>query len=524
MQHTIVYFPDYVHANPYQSLLYSGIDAVFHSQSGSIDDARLKLQRQAWDNRVIFHLHWEDAIYRHLPSADEALAECQRFLDQLEGFLDDGGLFLWTVHNRAPHDGRYLEVHRQLCDKLGKLADQIHLHSHAALEELEQRPRARPRADHDRSRTATTGRCSPIRAGSRRRAAGNGRCFLLFGRLGRYKGGAELVQSFAGLPGGPARLLIAGKQIDPIDLSGVPPAVRERITVHDRFVSEDDLLAAFEAADFVVSPYRASLTSGTVLLAMSLARPVIVPRLPTLAELVVDGDNGLLFAPDDPLALQAALERAEADGRGGLAPDGGACLRHRQALRLAGDRPLALGPVLSPDRQAAGAPRAGAGRGLTGRREPYHGELPEDGDPAARSARAAAQHARRGPRGTLRARRARGGGRTAAGRGRAPPAEEPRALPADAPRAVIFVTVFGLSTAALEEVLEVVAREGQGHAGQPGVPHRFARFQAVPRAPAALRVPAGRRPPAALRARSGLADLRAPPLPRCWPRSGGRSR
>ena len=40
------------------------------------------------------------------------------------------------------------------------------------------------------------------------------------------------------------------------------------------------------------------------------------------------------------------------------------------------------------------------------------------------------------------------------------PAEAP--LPADAPRAVIFVTVFGLSLPALEEVLELVAREGQG--------------------------------------------------------------
>ena len=36
-----------------------------------------------------------------------------------------------------------------------------------------------------------------------------------------------------------------------------------------------------------------------------------------------------------------------------------------------------------------------------------------------------------------------------------------QAPPADTPRAVIFVTVFGLSTAALEEVLEVVAREGR---------------------------------------------------------------
>ena len=309
MQHTIVYFPDYVHANPYQSLLYSGIDAVFHSQSGSIEDARLKLQRQSWDNRVVFHLHWEDAIYRHLPSEDEALAECQRFLDQLEGFIDDGGLFLWTVHNRAPHDGRYLEIHRQLCDKLGKLADQIHLHSHAALEELEQDRQL----DRDKVTIIPHGNYRPLFPNPGRRAptdSGGGRQFLLFGRLGRYKGGEELVRCFAGLGDGQARLVIAGKQIDPVDLSDLPEAVRERITVHDRFLSEEDLLAAFGAADFVVSPYLATLTSGTVLLAMSLARPVIVPRLPTLAELVIEGDNGLLFAPDDPSSLPEALGRA----------------------------------------------------------------------------------------------------------------------------------------------------------------------------------------------------------------------
>jgi beta-1,4-mannosyltransferase len=309
MQHTILYFPDYVHANPYQSLLYSGIDAVFHAQSGSIEDARLRLKRQAWDSRVIFHLHWEDALYRHLPSADQALAECQRFLDRLEGFQDDGGLFLWTVHNRAPHDGRYLDVHRELCTKLTKLADQILVHSFAALEELEQE-RA---LDRDRVTIIPHGNYRPLFPNPGRleqRAMEDGRRFLLFGRLGRYKGGAELVRSFAGQDDGQARLTIAGKLIDPIDLSGLPAAVRARIAVHDRYLSEADLLELFDEADFVVSPYRASLTSGTVLLAMSLARPVIVPRLPTLAELVIDGDNGLLFAPDDPAALGAALERA----------------------------------------------------------------------------------------------------------------------------------------------------------------------------------------------------------------------
>jgi beta-1,4-mannosyltransferase len=309
MQHTVFYFPDYLQANPYQSLLYSGIDAVFHAQSGGIEDARLKLQRQALDSRVIFHLHWEDAIYRHLPGADEALAECQRFLDQLERFQDDGGLFLWTVHNRAPHDGRHLDIHRELCAKLGILADQIHLHSHATLEELE-RERA---VDRGKITVIPHGNYRPLYPNPGRlepRPIEDGRRFLLFGRLGRYKGGAELVESFARQGDERARLTIAGKLIDPIELSGVPAAVRGRIEVHDRYLSDADLLELFDDADFVVSPYRASLTSGTVLLAMSLGRPVIVPRLPTLCELVIDGDNGLLFAPDDPAALGAALERA----------------------------------------------------------------------------------------------------------------------------------------------------------------------------------------------------------------------
>ena len=53
----------------------------------------------------------------------------------------------------------------------------------------------------------------------------------------------------------------------------------------------------------------------------------------------------------------------------------------------------------------------------------------------------------------------------------APPLDQPRAAdqapPADPRRAVIFVTVFGLSTAALEEVLEVVMREGEDTAVSP---------------------------------------------------------
>jgi hypothetical protein len=67
----------------------------------------------------------------------------------------------------------------------------------------------------------------------------------------------------------------------------------------------------------------------------------------------------------------------------------------------------------------------------------------------------------RGTLGAVRAGRLAGGESAAGEAPDWPPADEPRLLPADAPRAVIFVTVFGLSTEALAEVLEVVAREGK---------------------------------------------------------------
>jgi glycosyltransferase involved in cell wall biosynthesis len=308
MQHALIYFPDYAHANPYQAMLYASIDGAFAVRPGTIVDALDALGRAEWPQRTVFHLHWEDALYRHLPDADAALQECQRFLARTERFLADGGLFVWTIHNRVPHDGRFLEVHEELCAKLAVLAHQIHVHSYSAAAEL-----ARDRRlDHSKLAVIPHGNYAPVfpRRGIPPRPAQAGRRFLLFGRLGRYKGSDELVRAFLALPDPQAELVIAGKQIDPIDLRAVPPSVAARITTENRFLEDAEIPNLFASVDFVVAPYLASLTSGTLMLAMSLGRPVIAPRLPTLAELIADGENGLLFDLDQEDGLAAALARA----------------------------------------------------------------------------------------------------------------------------------------------------------------------------------------------------------------------
>ncbi len=316
MTHALVFYPDYRAANPYQTLLYDHAGRDLYPRCGSIADA-IALQRHAGvGSRVIFHLHWEDAVYRN--ESDEAAAwrAAQRFLGELETFLDSGGQLVWTLHNEAPHDGRYLAVHGQLCAKLALLADVVHVHSQAAA------GFARGHLGIDPGRLALIPHGNYVSLYPRlghpvavsRAALGLGaarRVLLLFGRLGRYKGGADLLDVIAQIADPGLWLVIAGKQIDPLSglLATLPAAVRDRIVMLDRFVPDPELPRLFHASDMVVLPYRASLTSGSALLALSQGRPVLAPALPALAELLADGTDALLYRPATPDGLRTALHR-----------------------------------------------------------------------------------------------------------------------------------------------------------------------------------------------------------------------
>jgi glycosyltransferase involved in cell wall biosynthesis len=63
------------------------------------------------------------------------------------------------------------------------------------------------------------------------------------------------------------------------------------------------------AADLIVAPFQRVLTSSSVMLAMSMARPVVAPALGCLPELV-SPDAGLLYEPSESAALRDALVAA----------------------------------------------------------------------------------------------------------------------------------------------------------------------------------------------------------------------
>ncbi len=326
MADELVFFPDYRVANPYQRLLYDHAGAWLHPRPGTVDDALAALRRKGPGERVVFHLHWEDAAYRNEPDEPAAWAAAQAFLDGLEAFASTGGRVLWTLHNAAPHDGRYAAVHEALVGRLPVLADLVHVHSRAGAAWAAERLGVAP----GRVAVVPHGSYLPLHrplavpAAEARAGLGlpeDGRALLLFGRLGAYKGGADLLRAFAAAGAPDLRLLIAGKQVEPLGapLAALPPQARARVHVlRDGFVPEGEVEPLFAAADAAALPYRAILTSGSALLALSLGRPVLAPALPGLRELLEDGRDALLYDPagtED--GLQAALRRLAAldDGR-----------------------------------------------------------------------------------------------------------------------------------------------------------------------------------------------------------------
>jgi glycosyltransferase involved in cell wall biosynthesis len=104
--------------------------------------------------------------------------------------------------------------------------------------------------------------------------------FAYFGLIRDYKGLDTLVCAFRDLPG-PYSLRIAGNPASPekaedlVRLAGGD----ERITFDFRFLPEDALVRTAREGELVVLPYQEMLNSGSLLAALSLDRPVLVPRL-----------------------------------------------------------------------------------------------------------------------------------------------------------------------------------------------------------------------------------------------------
>lgn len=226
---------------------------------------------------------------------------------------------VYTVHNLLPHHARRSDA--AAYGPLYRTADALIVHSERSADALQSGwgvpaekivvvPHGPLLEAHD-----------PLSRAVARRQLGlplDAEIVLFAGLIEPYKGLGDLIAAFGLLaarrPG--ARLVVAGKPNEPFEgyahqLQAL--GLHDRTTLDLRFLPESLLSAYLCAADVVALPYRATTASGLLFAARRFGRAVVATTVGDLAEVVEDGESGLLAPPASPDALAVALERCLAD-------------------------------------------------------------------------------------------------------------------------------------------------------------------------------------------------------------------
>lgn len=151
---------------------------------------------------------------------------------------------------------------------------------------------------------------------------------LFFGRVSVQKGILELLAAFTALceeqhPPAQPILVVAGQCTDDdvnTQLGDTAQRLKSRLRLDLRYLPDPVLAGYLAAADVVVLPFRQSTTSGSVVLALTAARPAVLPHLPSLAE--VPEAACIRYDPTDPDGLLQGLRSACSLPRGLLSVKG----------------------------------------------------------------------------------------------------------------------------------------------------------------------------------------------------------
>lgn len=236
----------------------------------------------------VLHIHWPDQLFWGGTPNHRAAYRIWSTLRALRRLRRRGVRIVWMVHNLRPHelDGPRAMLWRWLSGGIARLADGFMTLSPATLPEVRSafpglRGKPAAQAWHP---------AYPRLAGLRDRAScravlgvGPGEVLVAFlGLIRPYKGVDALIAAFRSKAPPQARLLIAGDCETPSVVEEIRSLVAgdDRITLSFGRLSETAFAEHLVAADAVALPYRRYLHSGSIIHALSYARPVITPAAP----------------------------------------------------------------------------------------------------------------------------------------------------------------------------------------------------------------------------------------------------
>jgi beta-1,4-mannosyltransferase len=270
---------------------------------------------ESWleENRTqidVLHLHWPSILYS-ASDLKEQTSLCTKLISNLARARSLGYKIVWTMHNLYPHDSLNQDLDRLARLAITQIATAVIVHCNHARELVRQhffRDTGIFTIPHGHFVDPYPNTISRSEARRRLGLAGEQFVFLFFGNVRPNKGVEKLLEAFANISDQNTLLLIAAKVYSDYGASLAEAAKQSsRIAVHaSSFFANEDFQVFLNAADVVVLPFLDILTSGSVITALSFLRPVIVPSIGCLPE-VIDNRMGALYDPNQPGALEQAM-------------------------------------------------------------------------------------------------------------------------------------------------------------------------------------------------------------------------
>jgi beta-1,4-mannosyltransferase len=298
--------------NPYNFRLYSALEAR------SVRVVEFSPRDAMLVHFDILHMHWPDALLKNVSTglAAARLFGLAAVLFVVKAFRRKK--VVWTVHNLSPHNGAHPFVISALHTVLNLCVDGYMLFSQQSTKELREihsRAVKKPCVLIDHGTYVEDYKPNESRAKTLRRYGISPESFVIghFGTIDKYKGPLELTRAFQRMEDCHVRLIIAGRCED----VGLQAILEEAVCADHRIVlklgwlSNEELGNLVQASDLVAYPYSRILNSGSVFLALSQRRPVLVPGTATFHDLAKSMGEGWvkLFSPPlVPSQLHAAVD------------------------------------------------------------------------------------------------------------------------------------------------------------------------------------------------------------------------
>lgn len=302
----IFYTPNY-DSNPYLGLLYESKGLSKYEIKPVDCNFLFKFILKNFKElpKTIVHQHWFHAYDRR------TLMElfCYLFLYKIYKIF--GAKIVWTIHNEFPHRKKYFLLVMYLRKRLSKLANLIHVHGNSDIQILSstykienERFRVFKHPSYKVEKVDRSDALNYLNKKYKLNLNLNDCIVLFFGRISKYKGINEIVNTFLSLQDTRLKLLVVGEFHYDGDKNFSPQLIdtvnkSDQINILPLRIEEEEVKYFFGVSDYVIFNFKKILTSGSLILAKSYGKRVIAPDKGNISEYTTSDD--FVFKSDEGL-------------------------------------------------------------------------------------------------------------------------------------------------------------------------------------------------------------------------------